>query len=112
LPILAKADDALASNWVWQLPPPRSSFGAISAEGSSDFAALLNARDPCRNGIAYPHQVVVPVPDPTARAVEGAELINAIKMQQYREQCELLKREQLQGRPASYPTQIPIFQGR
>ena len=115
-PVLGNAaEDWPASNWLWQLPPERSFSDLLTddefwravrqiEDRRDEFRSLLDAKsrlsdpsiEPPRNG----------------QSIEAAEILNSLRMDRYREECEKVKQSELQGTPALYPTQIPLLENR
>ena len=115
-PILGDAaDDWPASNWIWELPPERQFTGLLTDPQFREVVRELENRDAVRRIVAFralnpPNEVVVP--PRRGDGIEAAEILNSLRMDRYREQCEKLKHGELQGTPAVYPTQIPFLESR
>ena len=109
LPILGNAaDDWPASNWIWQLPEGRQSFTGLLTDPQFRIVVreLEKRRGPYGNGILYPSIQLIE-PTRNGNGVEAAEILNSLRMDRYRQDCEKLKHGQMHGTPALYPTQIP-----
>jgi len=123
-PILGDAgDDWPASNWVWKLPEERQSFTGLLTDDDfrrvirqlekrgNDFMRVdfkpLHLPGPSGDAFSYPVGPIVVPPRSPGRDIEAAELLNGLRMNGYREQCEKLKHGEMDGTPALYPTQIP-----
>jgi|SRR5688500_15866090 hypothetical protein len=100
-PVVGNADGPLVSNWLWQplpAPPAPPSLAPLSHESFTRLVALSRGRDPA--------------PPRKTNGIEAAEAVNALRMQRYREHCELLKHGELHGVPGLYPSQIPLLETR
>jgi len=107
-PVLADAaDDWPASNWIWQMPPEQRSFSGLLTD--AEFRIVVRELENRRgHDLLSPSNQMI---DPTRKGngVEAAELLNGLRMDRYRQDCERLKHGQMHGSPASYPTQIPLL---
>jgi hypothetical protein len=113
-PILGvAADDWPASNWVWELPRggwelprERQSFTGLLTD--PEFRIVVRELENRRggNGILYPSNQMV-APPQKGNGVEAAEILNSLRMDRYRQDCERLKHGVMHGTPGLYPTQIP-----
>ena len=120
-PILGNAaDDWPASNWIWQLPGERQSFTGLLTD--DDFRRVVRELEnrrgddfldfksrlpgPIGQGALYPSGRIIEPPR-NSQSIEAAEILNSLRMDRYRQDCEKLKHSEMRGTPALYPTQIP-----
>jgi len=103
-PILGDAaDDWPASNWVWKLPGERQ-IASQEVRKVVDFKSLLPG--PYGDAFSYPSGRIIEPPR-NSQSIEAAEILNSLRMDRYRRDCEMLKHTEMHGTPALYPTQIP-----
>jgi hypothetical protein len=120
-PILGDAaDDRPISNWVWELPGERESFTGLLTD--DDFRRVVRELEnrrgadfldfksrlpgPIGQGALYPSGRIIEPPR-NSQSIEAAEILNSLRMDRYRQDCEKLKHNEMHGTPALYPTQIP-----
>jgi hypothetical protein len=118
-PILGDAADDQPF-WLWELPGDRQSFTGLLTDPQFRMVIreLENRRGvdfrpphvlgPFGDAFSYP---VGPILDPPRsslrRGIEAAEILNGLRMDGYRRNCEALRHGELHGMPALYPTRIP-----
>jgi len=59
------------------------------------------------DAFSYPPGPIVDPQRSVSRGIEAAEILNSLRMDRYRQDCERLKHSEMHGTPALYPTQIP-----
>ena len=127
-PILGNADDDWpASNWIWQLPEERQSFTGLLTDPEfrmvvreledrelekrrDEFRSFLDVKSrlpgPIGRGALNPSGAIIDSRR-GRQSIEAAEILNSLRMDRYRQDCEKLKHTEMHGTPALYPTQIP-----
>jgi hypothetical protein len=120
-PILGDAaDDRQMSNWVWELPGERQSFTGLLTD--DDFRRVVRELEsrrgddfldfksrlpgPIGQGALYPSGAIIG-PRRGSQSIEAAEILNSLRMDRYRQDCEKLRHSEMHGTPELYPTQIP-----